>query len=472
MTIRFGTSGWRGILADDFNVTGVRALAAAVARWVAESGMGSRVVVARDTRFMGAHFASVAARVLWAAGIRPLLASGPVPTPVASFAVRQRRAAAGIIITASHNPPEYQGLKLVAPWGGGPTREITDRLEAWAGEVLASGPPPEAEPRGREVDLKPRYLDALTAELDRSRLRRSGIRVCYDALHGTGAGTLDEALRRCGVAVAVRRGDWDPRFGGEAPDPTPGRLGALARELRRGDGLRLGIATDGDADRFAAIDADGRVLSETDALALLVDHLAREGRIRRGVAISSATGSLVERVAESHGLRVRRFPIGFKYLTRALVEGEADLAGEESGGFAWGRVARDKDGILAGCLLAELVATTAAPLRLRLAELMREHGRSASGRIALPADDRLRGGLSSLRGALPSRVDGARVLDCDESEGLRLTLEDGFLMFRASGTEPVLRIYAEARGPRLLSQRFRSGMGLLARAARRSSRGS
>jgi len=472
MKIRFGTSGWRGILADDFGAAGVRALAAAVARWALESGTDPRVVVARDTRFMGEYFADVAARVLSAAGIRPVRASDPVPTPVASFAVRQRRAAAGIIITASHNPPEYQGLKVVAPWGGGPTREITDRLEAWAAEVLATGPPPEAEPRGREVDLTAAYLDTLTGELDRSRLRRSGLRVCYDALHGAGAGTLDEALRRSGVAVTVRRGEWDPRFGGEAPDPTPDRLVALARDVRRGEGLRLGIATDGDADRFAGIDADGRLLSETDSLALLVDHLARSGRIRRGVAISSATGSLVERVARSHGLSVRRFPIGFKHLSRALVEGEADLAGEESGGFAWGRVARDKDGILAGCLLAELVATTAAPLRVRLAELMREHGRRASGRIALPADDRLRRGLSSLRGAPPSRVDGARVLDRDLSEGLRLTLEDGFLMFRASGTEPVLRIYAEARGPRLLSERLRSGMRLLARAAGRASRGS
>jgi phosphomannomutase len=292
------------------------------------------------------------------------------------------------------------------------------------------------------------------------------MRVSYDALHGAGAGILDEALRRCGLAVEVRRGDRDPRFGGQSPDPTPERLVALAREVRKGKGLRLGLATDGDADRFAAIDADGRLLSESDALALLVDHLARDGRVRRGVAISIATGSLVERVARSHGLPVRRFPIGFKHLSRALVEGEADVAGEESGGFAWGRVARDKDGILAGCLLAEIVARTGAPLRARLAELQREHGRSACGRTAIAADERARMGLSALRGALPSQVDGARVLECDDRDGLHLTLDDGFLMFRASGTEPVVRIYAEARGPRLLSRRLRSGTRLLARAAR------
>jgi len=351
MTIRFGTSGWRGILADDFGFDGVRAVSAAVARWASESGVRPRVVVAHDTRFLGDRFASVAARVLTAAGIRPIRPSGPVPTPVASSAVRHRRAAAGIIFTASHNPPEYQGLKVVAPCGGGATDEITDRLEAWAAEVLASGPPPEAEPRGGTVDLRGPYLDRLLGQLDRARMRRSGVRLFYDALHGTGAGFLDEALVRCGLVVEVRRGDRDPCFGGVSPDPVPERLGSLAREVRRGKGLRLGLATDGDADRFGVIDADGRPLSESAALALLVDHLARKG-------------------------------------------------------------------------------------------------------------------LSALRGTLPSQVDGARVLECDERDGLRVTLEDGFLMFRASGTEPVLRIYAEARGPRLLSRRLRIGRQLLARAAR------
>jgi len=466
MTIRFGTSGWRGILADDFHFAGARAISAAVARWVRDSGPRPRVVVAHDTRFLGDRFASAAARVLTAAGIRPIRARGPVPTPVASFAVRHRRAAAGIIFTASHNPPEYHGLKIVGPWGGGPTDEITGRLEVWAEEVLASGPPPEAEPRGGSVDLCGPYLEQLLAQLDVSSLRRSGIHLFYDALHGTGAGVLDEALRRCGLVVELRRGDRDVYFGGESPDPVPERLRPLSREVRNAKGLRLGLATDGDADRFGVIDADGRPLSESAALALLVDHLARTGRVRRGVAISIATGSLVERVARSHGLSVRRFPIGFKHLTGALVEGEADLAGEESGGFAWGRLARDKDGILAGCLLAEAVAKTRAPLRARLVELEREHGRSACGRIAIAADERAGRGLAALRGSLPSRVDGARVVGCDEADGLHITLEDGFLMFRASGTEPVLRIYAEARGPRLLSRRLRVGTALLARAAR------
>jgi phosphomannomutase len=295
-TIRFGTSGWRGILADDFDFGGVRAATAAVARWARESGRRPRVVVAHDTRFLGDRFANVAARVLTAAGIRPIRASGPVPTPVASFAVRHRRAAAGIIFTASHNPPEYHGLKVVAPWGGGPTEEITGRLEAWAAEVLASGPPPESEPPGGTVDLCGPYLEELLGQLDRSCLQRSGVRVFYDALHGTGAGVLDEALRRCGLAVEVRRGDRDPYFGGSSPDPVPERLTSLAREVRGAKGRRLGLATDGDADRFAAIDADGRPLSESAALALLVDHLARTGTRAPGSALPDRIQAPLDRL--------------------------------------------------------------------------------------------------------------------------------------------------------------------------------
>jgi phosphomannomutase len=471
MTIRFGTSGWRGVLADDFTFAGARAVSAAVARWVSQSGPRPRVIVAHDHRFLGDLFAGAAARVLAAAGIRPIRADGPVPTPVASFAVRQRRAAAGMIFTASHNPPQYQGLKIVAPWGGGATEEITRKLEQWATEVLASGPPPELEPRGARVELVSPYLDRLLEQLDQAALRRSRIRVFYDALHGVGAGVLDEALRRCGLAVEVRRGDRDPRLGGQSPDPAPERLIPLAREVRRHRGLRLGLATDGDADRFGVIDADGRSLSESAALALLVDHLARTGRVRRGLAISIATGSLVERVARAHGLAVRRFPIGFKHLSRALVDGVADVAGEESGGFAWGRIARDKDGMLAGCLLAEIVATTGAPLRARLDELEREHGRSACGRMALAGLPGVSEGLSALGRTLPARVDGAQILTCDERDGLRLELADGFLMFRESGTEPVVRVYAEAPGPRLLSRRLRVGAQLLRRAARQTPAG-
>jgi phosphomannomutase len=280
-------------------------------------------------------------------------------------------------------------------------------------------------------------------------------------MHGAGAGVLDLGLARAGVRVERLRGEPDPGFGGAAPDPVPARLSLLARRVRRGSGLRLGLATDGDADRYGVVDADGRVLSETEALALLVDHLARTGRVHRGVALSVATGSLVERVAAAHGLPVTRHPIGFKHLAAALASGQADVAGEESAGFAWSPFCRDKDGILAGCLFAEIVAHTRAPLGRRLRELVRAHGASCCARVALRGAPGPTRALEALRVRPPERVAGARVLAATSEDGLRLTLRDGFVMLRCSGTEPVVRIYAEAPDARGLERRLRAGARLL-----------
>lgn len=454
--IRFGTSGFRGVLGEGFSEERVSALVAAVALHAQQSEPGGSVLVAHDTRFLADRFAERAARIVLAAGLHPLRVTRPIPTPVASHAVRARRCVAGLVFTASHNPPEYLGLKVVAPDGGAAPRDLTDRLERRAEQLLEQGPPPEAELRGRGVDCTSPYLTALLARLDVGAIRRARIRVFYDALHGTGAGVLDEALRRAGARVAVRRAEPDPRFGGISPDPVAEHLGSLRREVADARGLRLGLASDGDADRYGVVDADGRVLSATEAVALLVDHLARRGRLAGGVAISVATGSLVERVAGDHGLAVERHPIGFRSLSSALVSGAAAAAGEESGGFAWGP-ATDKDGILAGCLLVECLADARKPLSAALGSFYRRHGRSACGRAAVAAEPGSARALERLARVAPRRFDGVAVRNVERCDGIRLELEDGFLLVRLSGTEPVVRLYAEAPGPRRLSRRLRAG---------------
>ncbi|MEN8161081.1 MAG: phosphoglucomutase/phosphomannomutase family protein, partial [Myxococcota bacterium] len=224
--------------------------------------------------------------------------------------------------------------------------------------------------------------------------------------------------------------------------------------VRGARGLRLGLATDGDADRLAAVDADGTILSETELLGLLVDQLARSGRATRGVAISIATGSLVDRVAAHYGLPCVRRPIGFKHLTAALSSGEADVAGEESRGFAWAPFAKDKDAILAAALLLEIVAETGAPLRARLSELAARHGAPACGRRSVPLEPGARRAFARLSRRPPGRFDDARVLTVDDRDGLRLALEDGFVLWRVSGTEPLLRVYAEAPTRRALGRRL------------------
>jgi len=451
--IRFGTSGWRGVLGEDFHFAGARALALAVARYAGAPAARPRVLVAHDTRFLGARLAEEAAAVLAGAGARPLLAGGATATPVANFALGARRGAAALVFTASHNPPAYQGLKVLLPWGGCAPDAVAAKLAAAAERTLRRGEPARGPVPAARFDPVPAYVGALVRRLGPLRGARR-LRVAYDALHGCGAGVLDRALSERGVRVEVLRGEPDPAFGGVAPDPTPGRLVALARRVRSLPGLRLGLATDGDADRLAAVDADGTILSETELLALLVDHLAQSGRVTRGVAISVATGSLVERVAGHYGLACVRRPIGFKHLTAALAAGEADVAGEESRGFAWAPFARDKDAILAGALLAEIVAASGAPLGARLAELTRRHGAPACGRRSLPLGPRTRRAFARLGSEVPRRFDGARVQGREASDGLRLALEDGFVLWRASGTEPLLRVYAEAPTRRALARRL------------------
>jgi phosphoglucomutase len=457
--IRFGTSGWRGVLADEITGPRMRRLAAAVARWAAASHRHPRILVAHDTRFLGAHLARLAVESLAASGARPVWAASPVPTPVVAHAVREGRADAALIVTASHNEPAYQGVKVLAGWGGGVTLEQARRIEDLAASEHRETP--RAAAQIPALDLVEPYLERLLACIDCEAVRRARLRLIYDAFHGTGSGVCDRALRAAGVRVDVLHASHSPHFGGAAPDPTPPRLAELAEIVGARGGRTIGVATDGDADRYAVLDSDGVPIAESDALALLVDHLARSGRARRGVAISIATGTLVERVAAEHGLPVSRHPIGFKHLSRALVEGTADVAGEESGGFAWEPLARDKDGILACVLFAEIAATSGTTLRARLRQLLRRHGRRVCGRLARIASERSRARLAALSKAPPERVGTARVRDVDGRDGLRLEFDDGFLMLRASGTEPVLRVYAEARERRALAARFAAGWRLL-----------
>lgn len=462
--ISFGTSGWRGILGEEFTLPKARALVRAVAEKVraqTRSGSSGRVIVAHDTRFMGERLADEAAEVLCGAGVRPVRASGPTPTPVATSSVRWRQAAAGILFTASHNPPEYQGVKLVGSDGAPAARPWAEAVAARAAEILESGREPVRRTAPPSTDLTSAYLSRLSKRIDCGALRRARLSIVYDALHGTGAGVLDAWLRGAGARVSTLHADADPRFGGLAPDPEPARLAALSRAVRAG-GAALGLASDGDADRFAVVSAGGRRLSESDALALLIDHLGRQGRILRGIALSVATGSFPERVARAYGFEVSRLPIGFKPLSEELVAGRADLAGEESGGFAWAPVARDKDGILAAALLVERLSLDRRPLAAQLQELRRRHGGSACGRIALPSTPARHQRLRKLSRTPPRSIDRQRVTGVFRQDGLRCQLADGgFLMLRSSGTESVLRVYAEAPTAKALSKRLARGRALL-----------
>jgi phosphomannomutase len=449
------------VLGDEITAPRARALGAAVAEWAREElGRRAHILVGCDTRFLGRELAAIVAGALERHGARAVLVASPVPTPVVAHGVRSGRADRAVIVTASHNRPADQGLKVMAGWGGGVTGAQARAIEVRAARALEHAVPHEPA-RGDwtpDVDLVPSYLALLKSQL---AARRGSVAVVYDALHGAGAGVCDRALATLGARVTTLHARPSPRFGGRAPDPTAARLVELGRAVRRTRRPCIGLATDGDADRYAVVDCAGRPLGESDALALLVDHLARSGRVRRGVALSIATGSLVEHVAREHGLAVERHPIGFKHLARALVEGRADVAGEESGGFAWSAVGCDKDGILACALFAELVAAGAGDPRARLRALARRHVQRVSGRVARAATDAARAQLAALVASPPDRVGASRVRSVDLRDGVHVGLDDGFVMWRASGTEAVLRVYAEAPDTRALARRFDAAARLL-----------
>jgi phosphomannomutase len=455
---RFGTSGWRGVWGEEFTQPRFRSVVRGAAAWFAEQG-GGEVVLVHDRRFLGAALEAQAHALLLEAGLKVCRDHGASPTPVAVRALLRRRAVGALVLTASHNAPEYHGVKVFGADGASVASEAARRIEGLVARASEAEAVTVALSRPR--DLRGAYVRELLRLLDVAALRRARPRVVYDALHGTGAGVLDALLGEAGARVDVLRSAPDPHFGGAAPDPTVAALVDLGRRVCELRGARLGVATDGDADRFAAVDEKGRALSASQALALLIDHCARTGRASRGVALSIATGSLPEKVARSHGMAVTRHPIGFKYFRDVLVSGRAELAGEESGGFAWGRFHPDKDGMLAAALLVEALASGRTPLSERLARLERRHGASRAGRIALALAPEALDAFERLRAAPPDALDGSPVLAVRHEDGLHLAFEDGFVMLRPSGTEPLLRVYGEAPSGAALKRRLAAGAAAL-----------
>lgn len=469
--ILFGTSGWRGPLGEEVTFPRLRVLVRSVCDWIHEQDRGERVLVGWDTRFASRQMADTTAGILVEAGLEPLVSEVAIPTPAITYALSARAAragcAAGLMLTASHNPACDHGIKVFDSAGA----TIVDADARWIEAVASArfqddGPERGAAPTDRE-DFRSLYREALASLLDPDAMRRSGIEVMFDAMHGSAAGILDRVLEEAGARVRRVRARADPNFGGGAPDPIPENLTRLTRETRQIAALGLGLATDGDGDRFGVIDTTGRVLTETQVLALLIDHLAQSGHLHLGVAITVGTGSLVERVAADHGLRVERHPVGFKYLSAAMAEQRADVAGEESGGFALATMGLGKDGLLAGCLLANLVATSGESLEAHVERLEAKFGAHACGRTALRASNALDQALAHLESAPPQRLGEVRVSEVDGQRGLRLGLEDGgFLILRRSGTEPMLRIYAEAESREALEIRLVHGIQLLEETAK------
>jgi phosphomannomutase len=457
--IRFGTSGWRAIIAEEFTVANVRRVVGAIARYVVSTAGGRpSLVVGYDPRFLSERFAGLAAEVAAQHGIHCYLSPDCVPTPTVAFAIRQQKADGGINFTASHNPAEYNGIKFSMANGAPALPEVTKKIEAEIASPSAVTLPESPAPIER-ADLRPAYLDELAQKVNLEVIRSANLRLVYDPLYGAGRGYLDGLLARAGVKVVSLHGTRDVLFGGHPPDPADEYLGEL-RQAMAETGAHLGLATDGDADRFGILDEGGTFVSPNHILALLLDYLIESRRWPGGVAKSVATTHLLNAVAEHHRIPLYETPVGFKYIGELIEQDQLILGGEESAGMSIRRHVPEKDGILACLLTAEMVASRRAPLAAQLRELFRKVGGYYPGRWNVPLTEPVRIRFTERSRAEYSSFEGRRVTKTDRTDGLKLLLEDGsWVLFRLSGTEPVCRLYCEARSEQ--------GLEELAAAARR-----
>ena len=444
--IKFGTSGWRAIIAEDFTFANVRRAVAGVARYVVEHHQDGApvLIVGRDPRFLGETCAELAAQVASGYGVRCLVGLQSAPTPAISFEIRNRGTDGGINFTASHNPPEYNGVKFSTSDGAPALPEVTHEVERLIREGEA--PMPGTRPGPIEpVDLDRAYLESLRSKVDLEVIRKAGLKLVLDPLYGAARGYVDRLLRDAGIAVTVLHDCRDVLFGGYPPEPADEYLGDLKQAMEE-TGAQVGLSTDGDADRFGIMDDGGHFISPNYIVGLLFDYLVETRGWKLGVAKSVATTNLVNALSEHHQVPLYETPVGFKYIGELIKADKIVLGGEESAGLSIYRHVPEKDGILACLLTAEMVARRGAPLRVQLEELFRKVGGFYPQRVNFRLPEEVKARFVARLQQDPSSFAGRKVKQIVRLDGLKLVLEDGsWALFRVSGTEPVVRVYAEAR---------------------------
>ncbi len=446
--IKFGTSGWRAIMAEDFTFANVRRALHGIARYVrSQNAAGARVIVGRDPRFLGETFCALAAGTLAGYDITPLLIAEPAPTPAIAYAVIREKTDGAVNFTASHNPPEYNGIKFSTPDGAPALPEVTQRIESEIAAYDAGAHAPEAESEARAQALAPKnaYLARLNEIVDIKTIKKAGLRVVFDPLWGAARGYSDSILREAGVEVFTVHDYRDVLFGGHAPEPDDHLLDGL-REKMRETNAHIGIATDGDADRFGIVDRDGTFFQPNYIIALLFDYLVESRDWKNGVGKSVATTNLINALARHHKVELHETPVGFKYIGELIKGDKIAIGGEESAGLSIRYHVPEKDGVLAGLLCAEMVARRGKLLGEQLRQLFAKVGsyypRRENFRLTPEVKEKFTGKLQSN----PQDFSGRKVSEVVRKDGLKLVLADGsWVCYRLSGTEPVVRVYAEAR---------------------------
>ena len=459
MPIKFGTDGWRGVIAADFTFDNVRLCAQGTADMLTANGDVRAVAVGYDTRFASERFAAAVAEVFAGNGLRVLLADRPAPTPAIGFNLVARKAGNGVVITASHNPPEWNGYKFKPDYGGSASPEIVAELERHVANAERQGqfkatPLAEGVRSGlvEYFDPEPLYLKNLRRLVDLDGIRRAGLRVVVDSMHGSGAGYLSRLVSGDRTSVVELRGERNSSFPGMVqPEPLPRNLAGLITEVA-GSKADVGLATDGDADRLGVVDENGRFVTTLEAFALLcyyqLEVLGNRGPLVRSITMTS----MIDKLGKAYGVPVFDTPVGFKYLGPVMMREDALTAGEESGGYAFRGNIPERDGILSGLMMLDLMVRTGKTVSELLSILEGAVGPHYYDRLDLHFDAREREVIvQRVVSARPRQLAGRRVEDIDTRDGYRFVLPEGYwALIRFSGTEPLLRIYAEGDSPEMV----------------------
>jgi phosphomannomutase len=448
--IKFGTDGWRAVISDDFTFDNVRIVAQAISDFLKAEYKRKKIrtIVGYDPRFMSEKYAEIVAKNLVANGIHVILADRPTPTPAVSYAIKKKKLNGGVMITASHNPPYYNGIKYKAFYSGSADPDIVAKIEKRLYKTTPKRMTTAAFFKSRLFKYEnvcPAHLKFLSSYLDWKTLKKRRFKVMVDVMHGAADNFVEQLLSKTKNKVATIRGQRDPYFGGINPEPIEKNLIPLMKGVKDG-GFDIGIATDGDVDRIGIVGPDGKVLSGHKVIVLLLLHLL-EDRKMTGEVVQTICGTvLIDKICEKYGIMMHETPVGFKYICDLMRSRDILIGGEEAGGIGFKDYIPERDGILSGLLILEMMAHRGKSLENILRGIEEEYGSYHYRKIGIRYPDRLKKKLvRALKAKPPEKILGKRVTDIKTYDGIKFILEDeSWLLLRLSGTEPILRIYSEA----------------------------
>jgi len=448
--IKFGTDGWRGVISDNFTYENVALVGQAVSDWIkrdirANKGQKKSICIAFDTRFLGREFAQIVAGILARNNIKVVFSDSPIPTPALSYGVVKAKSVAGIMITASHNPAKFNGIKIKSAHGGGASTDTTKKIENYIGKSPVKTMEFQKAVKEKRIkirDFKSDYLIFIKKYIDLKRIRKAKFKVVQDLMHGSGGRLLENVLGKSNIRLTLMRDNINPYFSGGKPEPIEECMTGILKTFKNGK-YDLGICLDGDADRIAAVAPGGEFISPQRILGLIILHLVRNCKRSGGVIRTTCGTMLIDHIAQDFGLKLYETPVGFKYISDLMVSERIIAGGEEAGGIGVQDFIPERDGMLAGLLLLEMMVYEKKNIKQLLAEMEKKYGRYYYER----SDLGLRGNHFNVKKIKDVRsLLGKKVVEITDYDGVKLICEnENWLMLRPSGTEPLVRAYSEAK---------------------------